>query len=337
MIVRRGKKKTNYEIISEVDVTEISNCNDFLLSLIVPCYNEEETLSHTYEKIITELKCIKNIEIILIDDGSTDSTWSQLKDISAKNVQTKIIKLSRNFGHQSAVTAGLMEATGDCMVIIDADLQDPPRIILKMLELWRRGYFVVFGKRKTRGGETLFKIITARLFYKLLGSLSDNLVPRDTGDFRLIDKKINQCLLEMPEYDRFLRGMIAWIGFPQVGIEYIREVRQFGNSKYTLRKMISLATSGVLSFSLKPLRFAMLLGAVSSSLALIILIYAVFMKIFGNPVPGWTTLTVMVSFFSGVQLLSIGVLGEYVGRAFIQTKQRPNFIIEKIIGQKLKK
>lgn len=318
-----------HKIVSEKKVTNIGDSSNFLLTLVIPCFNEEETLIHSYKVMTKELVSIKNIEYIFIDDGSSDTTWDIIKNLSKDNADVRGIKLSRNFGHQSAVTAGLSHANGDSIVIIDADLQDPPRIILKMLKLWKQGYYVVFGKRNKRDGESIFKILTANIFYRFLNYLSGNFIPKDTGDFRLIDKEINELLKSMPEYDRYLRGMIAWVGYPQIGIEYNRDKRNFGETKYTLKKMIELASSAVLSFSLKPLRLAIAIGTFSAFLAGAVLVYALIIKFYGSVVPGWTTLTVLISFFSGIQLICIGLLGEYVGRAFIQSKSRPTFIIEK--------
>jgi glycosyltransferase involved in cell wall biosynthesis len=318
-----------HNIVSETKITNIDDSSDFLLTLVIPCFNEEDTLIHSYKVMTEELVSIKNIEYIFIDDGSSDTTWDIIKNLSKDNADVRGIKLSRNFGHQSAVTAGLSHANGDCIVIIDADLQDPPRIILKMLKLWKQGYYVVFGKRNKRDGESIFKILTANIFYRFLNYLSGNFIPKDTGDFRLIDKEINELLKSMPEYDRYLRGMIAWVGYPQIGIEYNRDKRNFGETKYTLKKMIELASSAVLSFSLKPLRLAIAIGTFSAFLAGAVLVYALIIKFYGSVVPGWTTLTVLISFFSGIQLICIGLLGEYVGRAFIQSKSRPTFIIEK--------
>jgi dolichol-phosphate mannosyltransferase len=328
MIFKSDLSDGKYQIISEESVAEFSEYDGFKLSVVIPCFNEEETLLHSFNKIVNDLYIIKDIELVLVDDGSDDSTWEIILDIKSKDKRVKGIKLSRNFGHQYAVTAGLSACNGDCIAIIDADLQDPPGLILKMISLWKKGHYVIFGKRKKRDGESLFKIITANIFYKFLNFLSGDFIPRDTGDFRLIDKKINNTLKEMPEYDRFLRGMIAWVGFSQVGIEYNRDKREYGETKYTFKKMVSLAASAIFSFSLKPLRVAIVLGALSAGIAISIVFYSIVMKIFGSPVPGWTTLTVLISFFSGVQLISIGLLGEYVGRAFIQAKHRPQYIIE---------
>ncbi len=328
MIFKSDLDQGKYQIISEELVPELDKYDGFKLSLVIPCFNEEETLLHSFNKIVNDLHLIKDIELILVDDGSSDSTWKIILDIKSKDNRVKGIKLSRNFGHQYAVTAGLLSCNGDCIAIIDADLQDPPKVILKMISLWKKGHYVIFGKRKKRRGESFFKIITANIFYKFLNFLSGDFIPRDTGDFRLIDKEINDILKQMPEYDRFLRGMIAWIGFSQVGIEYNRDKREYGETKYTFKKMISLAASAIFSFSLKPLRLAIVLGSLSAGIAISIVLYAITMKIFGTPIPGWTTLTVLISFFSGVQLVSIGLLGEYVGRAFIQGKYRPQFIIE---------
>ena len=330
MNVKPQKPGSKYEVISAEVAPEATDFENFKLSVIIPCFNEEETLDYSYKKIAIDLQKVKNLEIVFIDDGSNDLTWKIISSLKAKDPRIKAIKFSRNFGHQFAVTAGLEHCSGDCIAIIDADLQDPPRIILKMVALWQKGYFVIFGKRKKRIGESVFKQVSANYFYKILNKLAGEFMPRDTGEFRLIDKKINKYLMDMPENDRFLRGMIAWMGFPRIGIEYIRDKREFGETKYTFRKMVSLAASAIFSFSIKPLRLSIILGALSTVLALFIFIYAVSMKIVGSPVPNWPAL-VLISFFSGVQLLSIGVLGEYVGRAFIQTKQRPKYIIEKII------
>ena len=331
MDIKPHQSGSKYEVIAEDVVPEATDLENFKLSVIIPCFNEEETLDYSYKKIAVDLQKVKNLEIVFIDDGSEDRTWEIISSLKAKDARIKAIKFSRNFGHQFAVTAGLEHCSGDCIAIIDADLQDPPRIILKMVAFWQKGYYVVFGRRKKRPGEPLFKRVTASYFYKILNKLSGDFIPRDTGDFRLIDKKINEYLMDMPENDRFLRGMIAWMGFPRIGIEYNRDKREFGETKYTFRKMVSLAASAIFSFSIKPLRLSIILGALSAVLAMLMLIYAIFMKIVGSPVAGWTTLIVMIAFFSGVQLLSIGVLGEYVGRAFIQTKQRPKYIIEEII------
>lgn len=330
MNIKTQQSSSKYEVIPEEVAPEATDFEKFKLSLVIPCFNEEETLEGSYKKIITTLQKVKNLEIVFVDDGSDDLSWEIISSLKAKDQRIKAIKFSRNFGQQFAVTAGLEHCSGDCIAIIDADLQDPPRIILKMVALWQKGYYVIYGKRKKRIGESLFKQVTATYFYKILSKLAGDFIPQDTGEFRLIDKKINKYLMDMPENDRFIRGMIAWIGFPRIGIEYIRNKRELGETKYTFKKMVSLAASAIFSFSIKPLRLAIFLGALSTVCAMGIFIYAVSMKIVGSPVPNWPAL-VLISFFSGVQLLSIGVLGEYVGRAFIQTKQRPKYIIEKII------
>lgn len=309
--------------------------NKKLLSIIIPCFNEEEVISETFKRILkiaSEITYL-DIEIIFIDDGSKDLTPVLLQNFVNKENFVKAIFLSRNFGHQIAVTAGLDASKGDAVVIIDADLQDPPEVIHEMILEWEKGYDVVYGKRIDRKGESIFKKLTAKMFYRILNMLSDVYIPLDTGDFRLISKNVVQNLKQMPEKDRFLRGMISWVGFRQTAIKYHRDKRFAGVSKYPLRKMLRFASDGILSFSTKPLQISIGLGMVSSFLSLLVICYALFLRIFTNIwVEGWTALMIAVLFIGGIQLLCIGILGNYIGRIYDESKNRPLYLVRQYRG-----
>ena len=309
--------------------------NKKLLSIIIPCFNEEEVISETFKRILkiaSEIKYL-DIEIIFIDDGSKDLTPVLLQNFVNKENFVKAIFLSRNFGHQIAVTAGLDASKGDAVVIIDADLQDPPEVIHEMILEWEKGYDVVYGKRIDRKGESIFKKLTAKMFYRVLNMLSDVYIPLDTGDFRLISKNVVENLKQMPEKDRFLRGMISWVGFRQTAVKYHRDKRFAGVSKYPLRKMLRFASDGILSFSTKPLQISIGLGMVSSFLSLLVICYALFLRIFTNIwVEGWTALMIAVLFIGGIQLLCIGILGNYIGRIYDESKNRPLYLVRQYRG-----
>jgi dolichol-phosphate mannosyltransferase len=301
-----------------------------LLSVVVPCYNEEETILETHWRLSSALTTLPDIswEIVYVDDGSADRTLAHLKTIQSSDPRIRIVRLSRNFGHQMAVTAGLEHAAGDAVVIIDADLQDPPEVIEQMLARWREGYDVVYGRRLHRSGETRFKVVTAKYFYRFLDRLSEINVPLDVGDFRLIDRKVVRALHEMPEQARFLRGMVAWAGFRQVAVDYDRAPRLAGTTKYPFWKMVSLAMGALSSFSIKPLRLGIWLGFIASGFALAGVVYALVVRLFtSNWVPGWAALFIAVLFVGGVQLISLGIIGEYVGRIYGEVKRRPLFLV----------
>ena len=306
-----------------------------LLSIVIPCFDEEEVIYETFKRLLKfkeELKDLK-LEIIFVDDGSRDKTPSILNKLVDNNDFVKAIFLARNFGHQIAVTAGIEASLGDALVIIDADLQDPPEVIHLMIEKWRKGFDVVYGKRLERKGESIFKKFTAKAFYRILNRLSDVDIPLDSGDFRLISRSVVDCLKNMPEKDRFLRGMISWVGFNQTFIPYTRDERFAGKSKYPIKKMLKFAADGILSFSTKPLQFAIALGIISSIIALLVIIYALYLRIFTNIwVEGWTAIMIAVLFIGGVQLLCIGILGNYIGRIYNESKNRPLFFVRKFKG-----
>lgn len=272
-------------------------------------------------------------EIVYVNDGSRDRTLALLKDIQKADPHIRVVGFSRNFGHQIAVTAGVDHAKGDAIAIIDADLQDPPELIGEMIAKWREGYDVVYGKRTSRAGESAFKLATARWFYRLLNKLSDTVIPLDTGDFRLIDRQVADAMREMPEHDRFLRGMVAWLGFRQYALPYSRDARAAGETKYPLRRMIAFATDGILSFSISPLRVAVWLGVVTAAIALIGIVYDIFTRLFTHTwVSGWASLLFAVLFMGGVQLVMLGIVGEYVGRIYREGKRRPLYLVRERFG-----
>jgi polyisoprenyl-phosphate glycosyltransferase len=306
-----------------------------LLSVVVPCFNEAEVLWQTHRRLSATLADIPDVEfeIIYVDDGSHDGTATVLRGIQALSPHVRMLRLSRNFGHQTAVTAGLEHANGDAVVLIDADLQDPPEVIREMVARWREGYHVAYGVRTGRDGETRFKRATAKIFYRLLNRLSDTPIPLDTGDFRLIDRRVVEVLRAMPEHDRFMRGMVAWAGFSQIAVPYRRAARFAGESKYPLLAMIRFALDGLTSFSRAPLRIATWLGILVSTVALAAVLYLLMLALFtNNAITGWTALLVTLLVLGGAQLLSLGIVGEYIGRIYGESKRRPLYLLEEARG-----
>lgn len=307
----------------------------FLLSVVVPCFNEEESLEETHRRLSASLALIPgaDYEIIYVDDGSRDRTFAIMAGLQESDAHVRVIRLSRNFGHQLAVTAGIQYASGDAVVLIDADLQDPPELIATFVQEWRNGNDVVYGVRTDRPGESAFKLFTAHLFYRMIQRMSDTPIPLDVGDFRLMDRRVAAALSAMPERHRFIRGMVSWIGFQQVGVPYRRDPRFAGESKYPLIKMLRFAFDGVSSFSIVPLRLASWLGFGSSLVALAGIAYAIGVRIFTNEwVPGWAALFTAVLFVGGVQLICLGLVGEYVGRIYAESKGRPLFLVRELGG-----
>lgn len=306
------------------------------ISLVIPMYYEQEVANECYIRVTQSLSKTEkyDYEIIFINDGSKDNTLQILEQIAEKDNKVKIISFSRNFGHQAAVTAGLQYTTGDAVVIIDADLQDPPELIPEMLKLWEQGNDVIYGRRKIRKGESAFKLLTAKMFYKTLNALSDVEIPKDTGDFRLVDRKVVDTINSLPEHNKFLRGLFSWVGYKQIPYEYERKERFAGKTKYPLKKMLKLASDGIISFSTKPLKIVGGLGIISIIISIIILIYSIISYAFNlnQLTPGWTSIMVTVTLFSGVQLLSIWIMSEYISRIYDESKKRPQYIIEKKIN-----
>jgi polyisoprenyl-phosphate glycosyltransferase len=334
-------------------------CRAMLLSVVVPCKNEEEGLKETHRRLVAVLEsegmarhssqdsrqqtvgeqrdgtraAATSFEIIYIDDGSIDGTAAVLRELQANDHRVRVVRLSRNFGHQIAITAGLEHASGDAVVIIDADLQDPPEVIGEFLARWHEGYDVAYGARVERPGETAFKLWTAKAFYRFINRLSETRIPLDTGDFRLMDRAAVDALLSMPERDRFVRGMVSWLGFSQVAVPYTRAARYAGTTQYPFFKMLRLATDGILSFSTTPLRLATWMGFAASGLAILGIFYALYARFFSTHlVRGWTSSLIAVLFIGGVQLICLGIIGEYVGRIYGESKRRPLYFVRERLG-----
>lgn len=305
-----------------------------LLSIIVPCYNEEAVIEETFRRINSILPDIGiEAELIFVNDGSSDNTMSILSQLASQSEITKVLSFSRNFGHQRAITAGMDYATGDAIVIIDADLQDPVDVIIAMVRKWQDGFDVVYGKRIERKGESYLKKMSATLFYKVLDKLSEEKIPKDVGDFRLIDRKVCDAMKKMPEHSRYVRGLVAWLGFQTTYIEFVREPRFAGKTKYSITKMIKLASDGIFSFSYKPLKITSFIGLVVSILSFLYLLYVLYLGLFtDNTVWGWSSLMAVLLFLCGIILSVLGIIGEYIARIYEEVKARPIYVIDRSIG-----
>jgi glycosyltransferase involved in cell wall biosynthesis len=303
-------------------------------SFVIPVLNERESLEALYQRLSAVLDSLDGPgEVILVDDGSTDGSFEAMRAMHGRDARFKSIRLSRNFGHQVALTAGLDQARGNAVIAMDADLQDPPEVALELAKRWREGYSVVYAIREQRLGETRMKLWTAKLFYRLLRRLSYVEIPSDAGDFRLIDRRVLGAMSSMREHSRYLRGMSAWVGFDQTGVTYARDPRQAGETKYSFAKMIRFGLTGIVSFSTAPLRLALNLGFAVSLLAFLIGLAAIGVKIFGIfAVPGWASIVVVIAFLGGAQLTILGVMGEYVAQIHEEVKRRPLYLIRDVVG-----
>jgi len=300
------------------------------ISIIIPIYNEQESIPELYKRLLENVvKVSDNYELIFINDGSKDHSLFKLMELSKENSRVFYINFSRNFGHQIAVTAGIDHCSGDVVVIIDADLQDPPELIPDLYKKYKEGYEVVYAKRAKRKGESWFKLFTAKMFYRILERVTTFKIPVDTGDFRLMDRKIVDYLKMMPEQNKFLRGQIAWLGFNQTYVEYVRDGRKYGKTGYPLSKMIRFALDGITSFSDKPLSMVTQAGAAICFFSFIAIVYALYGHfVLHNTITGWTSLTISSMFFGGIQLISIGIIGLYISRINKNIINRPLYIVE---------
>jgi glycosyltransferase involved in cell wall biosynthesis len=302
------------------------------ISVVVPCYNEEGVLAELYRRLMATIETLAiRAEVVLVNDGSKDGTWPILLDLASTDPRLVLVNLSRNHGHQLALTAGLSQATGRRILIIDADLQDPPELLPEMMTAMDSGADVVYGVRRRREGESKFKLATAALFYRLIERVTDVPIPRDAGDFRLISRRALDVLLAMPERHRFVRGMVSWIGFRQVPLPYDRHPRFAGETKYPLRKMFRFALDAITAFSTKPLAIASWAGIAMALVSCLLLAYSLVSWLRSDVVIGWTSLMATVTLLGSVQLVVLGVIGEYIGRMYEQVKGRPLFIIERVV------
>lgn len=308
---------------------------NYVYSIVIPVLNEEKVLNELYQiltKVMTDIG--ESYEIIFINDGSTDNSLKIMKQLQTHDKRIKIIDFSRNFGHQIAITAGIDFTSGDAVITIDADLQDPPEVIPDLIKKWKEGYEVIYGIREKRKGENFFKKISTLIFYRLINKMTMINMPPDSGDFRLIDKKVVNNLKNIRENNRYVRGLTYWIGFKQIGVPYERDKRFAGKSKYPIKKLFKLAYDAIFSFSNFPLKIATYFGFIVSFLSFLYLIYALIIKLFTNSViHGWTSLMISILFLGGVQLICLGIIGEYIARINDEVKKRPLYIIKEIIDE----
>jgi dolichol-phosphate mannosyltransferase len=315
------------EMVSEPDQEMFEQRTLSLLSVVAPVFNEDELVDEFHARVTAALEGLP-FELVLVDDGSTDGTALALDRLADSDPRVRVVSLSRNFGHQTALTAGLDHATGDAVVMLDADLQDPPELITTMLDHWRAGCDVVYAVRRARAGESRFKLSTARWFYAIFDHLAQIDLRRDSGDFRLLDRRALDALLAMRERNRFLRGMTVWVGFTQAAVPYSRDARYAGTTKYTLTRMLRFSADAILSFSDRPLQLATLLGLIISTLAFVAIPVVIVLRVLGQYLPGFGTLTIAVLLLGGIQLISIGIIGEYVGRIYDEVKDRPLYLVK---------
>ncbi len=311
-----------------------SSDNKPILSVVAPCFNEEGVLHELYRRISGVLDGAgESWELVLVNDGSRDRTPQIMRELHAQDPRVKVVDFARNFGHQVAVTAGMDYARGAAVVLIDADLQDPPELILEMLAKWREGVEIVYAVRAARKGETWFKEFTAKAFYRVIYKITDIDIPKDTGDFRLMDRKVVEALKTMREKHRFLRGMSVWVGFRQAGVTYVRAERYAGETKYPFKKMLKFALDGITSFSYLPLQLATYVGFASAAVAVLGIIATIILRLSGSQAfYGQATTLVSVLFLGGVQLISLGIIGEYLGRIYDEVKGRPLYIVREALG-----
>src|ERR1700735_2714760 len=308
------------------DLPTISPRSPALVSVVAPVDNEEETIEEFVARVCKALKGLR-FELVLVDDGSSDGSPMLLRKLASSDARVRVVQLSRNFGHQTALTAGLDHAQGDAVVMLDADLQDPPELIPKMLDHWRAGCDVVYAVREHRAGESRFKLSTARWFYALFDKLAQVELQHNSGDFRLLDRRALDALLSMRERNRFLRGMTVWVGYRQAAVPYSRDRRFAGKTKYTIPKMLRFSLDAISSFSHRPLQLATLLGFLISTLAFIAIPIVIVLRILGSYLPGFSSLTIVVLLLGGIELIAIGIIGEYVGRIYDEVKGRPLYLV----------
>jgi dolichol-phosphate mannosyltransferase len=317
-----------------IDASNAAGRKAPVYSLVIPIFNEEAVLPLLVRRITTLLGTLDaSAEAIFVDDGSRDTSVIFLRGMAAEDPRFRVIELSRNFGHQIAITAGMDAAAGDAVIVMDADLQDPPEVVLDLIAKWKEGYEIVYARRIRREGETLFKRVSANLFYRVLEQMTSVTIPRDVGDFRLVGRKALETFKRMPERDRFVRGMFGWMGFKQTAVPFERPMRAAGETKYPFWKMVRLAVHGIISFSDKPLRLALWIGLAISGVAALRGLYALFSWLFvSGVVHGWASTVVIISFLSGINLFMTGVIGLYVGGIHAEVKRRPLYVVDRLTG-----
>ena len=302
-------------------------------SVVIPAYNEQEVIEATYKRLTDVMTGMgESYELIFVNDGSKDKTANIIAGFCENDPTVRLINFTRNFGHMPAISAGMEHARGDAVYVIDADLQDPPEVFPEMAAKWKEGYHVVYGKRVKRKGESIFKKLTAKIFYRFLRSMTSVDLPPDTGEFRLIDRKVCDAVNKLPEKNRYIRGLVSWVGFKQIPVEYVREERFAGVTKYPLRKMLTFAMDAITSFSYKPLKLATMLGFLISFISFLYILYVIYQVFFTDrTVTGWASTIAAILFTQGIVLMILGLMGEYIGRIYTEIQDRPNYIIQEII------
>lgn len=310
------------------------NPKDYLLTVIVPVFNEEAVIRESVKRLAAAAqKASSRYEILFVDDGSRDSTFRLLQEERQSNPNIRLLRLTRNFGHQMAITAGMDHAKGDVIVTIDADLQDPPELIAEMMAKWQEGYDIVYARRTRRLGETIFKKWTAQIFYRLVRKVSHVDIPVDVGDFRLMSRRALEAMGQLRERHRYVRGLVAWLGYKQAFVDYTRDKRYAGTTKYSLGKMVKFSLDGISSFSVAPLRLATMLGFGCAAFSFFYILYALYVKyVLHDAVRGWTAVVIAVFFLGGVQLICLGIMGEYLGMLHDESKRRPLYLVEELLG-----
>jgi len=305
-----------------------------VFSVVAPIYNEAETLPHFYARVAAAMESLDEpFELVLVNDGSRDDSIAVMRALHERDPRVRVVDFSRNFGHQVAISAGLDHARGEAVVIIDSDLQDPPEVILELAAKWRQGAEVVYAQRRTRPGETRFKLLTAAAFYRLIRLLTSVDIPRDTGDFRLLDRRVVDTLVAMKEHHRFMRGLSVWVGFRQEAVQYDRQERYAGETKYPLTKMIRFALDAITGFSYAPLQLATTLGFVLAGLSLLGIVVAVILRLLNVAIQGQTTTLIVVLLLGGIQLIFLGIIGEYLGRIYDEVRGRPLYVVRETLGE----
>ena len=319
-------------LLHELPRPTTTNALPVAYSLVAPVYNEAETLPHFYRRSLAVLEDLEEpFELILVNDGSSDGSDRIMRELQARDPRVRIVEFSRNFGHQAAISAGLAHARGQAVIIIDSDLQDPPELILEMVARWKEGAEVVYAQRASRTGETRFKLLTASIFYRLIARLTDVAIPRDTGDFRLLDRKVVDAIVALPEHHRFMRGLSAWVGFRQDAVRYERQERFAGSTKYPLRKMLRFSLDAITGFSYAPLQLATTFGFALAGISLLAIVAAAVLRLTTGAIVGQASTLILVLFLGGIQLIFLGVIGEYLGRIYDEVRQRPLYIVRDVL------
>jgi dolichol-phosphate mannosyltransferase len=301
---------------------------------VAPAINEEDTLPHFYQRVVAVMEQVgEPFEVVLINDGSSDGTFRVMRALHERDPRVRVVDFSRNFGHQIAISAGLDYARGDAVIIMDSDLQDPPEVIPQLIARWKAGVEVVYAQRARRTGETRFKLLTAAAFYRLIARITSVQIPRDTGDFRLLDRRVVDTLVTMREHHRFMRGLSVWVGFRQEAVPYDRHERFAGATKYPLRKMIRFALDAITAFSYAPLQLATSFGFLLAALSLVGIVVAIIVRVFGGAIQGQGTTLIVVLFLGGIQLIFLGIIGEYLGRIYDEVRARPLYIVREVLDE----